>query len=395
MRLIKRGRTWFAIFYESGRRVQRTTKCHDRHAAEAVARQFERDASNPRHAAARSATLSLALQLLIEHRKEKAAAGRGSEFTVTFYENKAGHLVRVFETDEQGQYRPFLLKSLSAEVVDKYISRRRSEGAGENSISKELVTLRAALRIALRKGIWDGNIAAIIPVAFAPEYRPRNRFLAPDELKRLLEQLAADRSARVAFIVATSANWRETDLARREDVGEGLGFVLVRGTKRQSRFRTVPIASKFSRELLAYTLMHAEGSNGMLFRPWTNVRRDLIDACERAGLERCSPNDLRRTFAVWLRSAGVTPDLIAPAMGHVDTRMVERVYGRLSPQVLGERIAAALGPENCNTSATLSSDSAAPSALIGQNGAANRAKEVPRAGIEPATRGFSVLCSTD
>ena len=75
----------------------------------------------------------------------------------------------------------------------------------------------------------------------------------------------------------------------------------------------------------------------MTARPRPGVRDA---ACARAGIERCSPNDLRRTCATWLRAAGVAPDLIAPVMGHADTRMVERVYGRLSPQALATRLAA-------------------------------------------------------
>ena len=74
-----------------------------------------------------------------------------------------------------------------------------------------------------------------------------------------LPEAAAVRAARVAFIVATSACWRETELARRGDVGEGLATVLLRGTKRKTRFRTVPIVSPAQQSLLAYALEHAKG----------------------------------------------------------------------------------------------------------------------------------------
>jgi len=54
---------------------------------------------------------------------------------------------------------------------------------------------------------------------------------------------------------------------------------------------------------------------------------------QRGGCDRgqrsppCSPNDLRRTYATWLRAQGVEPQLIGAAMGHRDSRMVERVTG--------------------------------------------------------------------
>ena len=62
------------------------------------------------------------------------------------------------------------------------------------------------------------------------------------------------------------------------------------------------------------------------------MRRDLAEACTRAGIERCGPNDLRRTFASWEVEAGVPLFPIAQAMGHKNTRMLERVYGRQTPE---------------------------------------------------------------
>jgi hypothetical protein len=66
----------------------------------------------------------------------------------------------------------------------------------------------------------------------------------------------------------------------RVDVAEDLSTVFIRGTKRSTRLRrTVPIVGETARSLLEYALTHAKGENGVLFRPWNNVRRDLADAC--------------------------------------------------------------------------------------------------------------------
>ncbi len=395
MRLYKRGRTWWCWYFENGQRQVRSTRCRDQKAAELVARNWERDAADPRHAAARTASLTSALTLLLKDREEQARAGRRSFDTVSFYREKAGHLVRIFELGADGNRVPFLLAKLEPSHVDSYISQRRTEGASESTIYKEMVTLRASLRLARRAGIWFGEPAAICPIAFAPEYKPRTRALTQKELQALLAQLLPDRAARVAFIVATSASWRETELALDEDVTHNLSTVLIRGTKRTTRYRTVPIVSDAARSLLEYVLRHAAGTDGVLFLPWASARRDLLVACKRAGIPRCSPNDLRRTCATWLRAAGVPPDLIAPVMGHADTRMVERVYGRLPVQTLASRIAAAMGSENCSTFVTAPVDSAGFGGLNELAGRANQLESMPRGGIEPPTRGFSVLCSTD
>ena len=84
-------------------------------------------------------------------------------------------------------------------------SCRRVEGAQESTIAKELVTLRAALKLAVRAGLWLGNPAAVLPVGFSAEYRPRSRFLTRDELQRLLAVLDPNGAAMVALDAATGA----------------------------------------------------------------------------------------------------------------------------------------------------------------------------------------------
>ena len=418
MRVFKRGRVWYCYVYENGVRIQRSTRCHDRKAAEAIARQFERDGADPDHAAARAATLGDALTLLLRTRREQAKAGRRSEDTVSFYEAKAGHWSRLLEHDAHGKPSPFPLAQLRPRHVDDYISTRRREGAADATIHKELVTLRVALKLARRAGLWHGDPGELIPVGFGPSYKPRERALTRPEMQRLLAELLADRAARVAFIVATSACWRETELAERADVAADLATVLIRGTKRESRYRTVPIVTPEQRSLLAFAHEHAGGEGARLFAPWSNVRHDLEAACRRAKIERCSPNDLRRTFARWLRAAGAAPDLIAPAMGHVDTRMVERVYGRMTPAELANRIGMATGGgpeallirlvladleaifalaggpaprrEGCITGASDRVDFAGRAATLGSKTPQFTGEFVPRDGIEPPTRGFSI-----
>jgi integrase len=105
-----------------------------------------------------------------------------------------------------------------------------------------------------------------------------------------------------------------------------------------------------------------------------NTRRNLSDACVRAAkgaltahlaarhqnfdslgkpkqaslrarfdFGSVSPNDLRRTYATWRRQHGTAPHLIGVAVGHTDSRMAERVYGRVPVESLGRLLAECLG----------------------------------------------------
>lgn len=355
MRLRKRGDVYYTRYWEDGIRRERSTHCTDRKAAEARAAQWERDAVDPDHATARNATLNDAFALLLSDRRERACAipARSSLASVAFYEQKAGHWLRLLGHD-------FPLTKLDARTVKQYISFRRSEPSraprkgesadspriarvSDHTISKELVALRAALKLAKPAGLFRGDIEAIIPVAFAPEYKPRERWLPVDEVMRLLAHLADDEAARVAWIVATSACWHETDLAERAHVSLDRSRVFIPGTKRQTRKRTVPIVTPWQRELLDYALAHAKGDGAKLFCPWPSPGQSLYWACRRAGIEHASFNDLRRTFAQWMRQEGVPLELLAPMMGHATTHMLQRVYGRLDADTLDARVRSALG----------------------------------------------------
>jgi integrase len=296
--------------------------------------------------------------------------------TVKFFEEKASQLVRILEHERDSDegvlpctcasghceaYRPLKLVDLEppqgAEMVDWYIGLRRSEWAvrprraeyaadgtslrpgregrhvSEHTIHKELVVLRSALKLAKRRGLWSGDLDAVLPVGFAPDYEPVERWLTRPEIEKLIGELTPDHAARVAFMVG-GAEWNATERAQREDIAADLSSVRIRGTKRKTRDRVVQLVMQWQKDLVGFARDHAQGKDDALFAFWQNRVRDIKAACERAKIEPCSPNDLRRTCMTWLRAEGMLPSEIAPFAGHVDSRMVEKVYGRLNPDQL-------------------------------------------------------------
>lgn len=335
----------------------RSTGCRDKRAADTRADELEREhRAGPAPDAAPQATVAQALDRAVTERRTRGRA----EGTLAMWRVKGGHIERIFGSDTN-------IRTIDAAAVDRYTAQRTSpeEGASRSTVQKELSVLSVTLRLALRRGEYDRDPAAVLPQGWEIDYKPRERSLSPDEMRRLIADLAdddlpmvrgragparmvtsstdpvtssyertrqrsmANRAACVAFIVATSARWGEAERARREDVSEG--FVLLRGSKTRSSWRTVPVLPTTA-SLLRGALEH--GGEGLLFEPWTNVRRDLRSACARLKIPAVSPNDLRRTTGRWLRDAGVEPHLIAAVMGHRDSRMVERVYGKLPPEQL-------------------------------------------------------------
>jgi integrase len=131
------------------------------------------------------------------------------------------------------------------------------------------------------------------------------------------------------------------------------GRMLIPGTKRETRRRTVPLAPAL-RHLLEQVAV--KDRRGKLVQSWGNVRRDLHAAVHRANrklteaalevgepmpdkIPLVSPNDLRRTFASWLIQNGADRFTVAQLMGHSSTRMIEKVYGKLRQENLDMAIA--------------------------------------------------------
>lgn len=229
-----------------------------------------------------------------------------------------------------------VVRDLTAADVDRYVSTRIDEGAHTNTVAKELAALRGILKLAHRHGLCD-HPSSVMPLDFSAKYEPRKAHVAGlSDLRKLVAALPARRRAHVLFCVAFGASWGESERAEPGDIDVDRGFVHVRGTKNRHRDRLVPILYP---DLATRVLREAPGKR-VLFAPWSNVRRDLHVACKRAKLPMLSPNDLRRTFGTWLRAQGVEPQLIGAAMGHADSRMVERVYGRLTPEALRDLLIA-------------------------------------------------------
>ena len=91
-----------------------------------------------------------------------------------------------------------------------------------------------------------------------------------------------------------------------------------------------------------------------------------------------------------LRADGVPVSEVAAMLGHADSRMAERVYAKLPPDLLRDLLT-----ELCQPAAGQSVPKAVKDGKDGDARSRNPSEEMPRGGIEPPTRGFSVPCSTD
>lgn len=334
-RLYKRGQTWWAtVRGPDGARKRVSTGCRDKKAAAVKANQLEHQAVDPTYRAANAATVRVACDAWLDRcvRAGKAAG------TLHHYGVKLSHIARILGD--------ITLASLNSDHVEAYIDQRTAEGAARTTVKKDLRALIALLRHAKRQGKWSGEVDRVVP-EYADDYQPRTRVLSPESASKLLDSLvevrgqtppsvARNRAAKVAFMLATGARLGEATRACREDVTEFA--VYLRGTKTDGARRTVPIVP-MTRGLIDYALAGAN-PKGLMFGPWSAIGNMMRAACKRAGIAHTSANDLRRSLATWLRAAGIETGVIAAVLGHTTSRMVERVYGRITVDALAALVSA-------------------------------------------------------
>jgi integrase len=315
--------------------------------------------------------------------------------TLNSYMKKARHVLRVLGDID--------IHELDRDATEDYVAQRLEEGAIQGTIYKEVVVLRQALKYAKTKKKWFGEVDEVV-VNVKNKYVPRKRYLTEAELARLLEQVSPDRQLWVVLAVYLGArrsvlealDWDHVDLAR--------GVIEVPGTKTAASAREVPIHGSL-REWLEATPV----KRGKLVLAWSNCTRDLAAACERAGMKPVTANDLRRTFISFMKQAG-QDSLVVARLAGTSQKMVEVVYAQLD-QATHRRAIATLpslpsrqpGSASVVTPRTVAQSSATSARVRAtrktkqktpQPDAAGSSR-VPRDGIEPPTRGFSVPCSTN
>lgn len=400
-RLYKRGGTYYADYFDrAGQRQRVSTKTGDVQVARARLRDLELQTTD------RGPDTTEDLADSLDYFTDVTCAGK-ADGTVISYKQKAAHLHRLLGNTQTN--------SVTREVVERYIGARIGEGSHPHSVHKELVVLRGALKAAKGRGLFHRGLD-VVP-QFASGYVPRTTYLTPGEFMELVEHLVPpapakakpktiekreqlkQRRALYCLLISLASprrgelealDWSHVDLER--------GLLRIPKGKTFGR----PIAIHAVLRPWLESMGELAGWTGRVVDPWANVGRDLPAAVKRAGIKKhVTPNDLRRTFASWLVQAGTSLYVVSRLLGHKSTRMVELVYGQLDEATL----AAAIGklPGGCDAGVSdavpnrgtpgAGGTTHTPVSIVNsvEDSFASTETVVPRDGVEPPTRGFSVL----
>lgn len=301
----KRGsEVWYGQF-KTADGVRHQVCLHTKDRAEALARlRVHARTEAPKDSPAYS--LNDALAYLVSH-----GCTDNAEATVRMYRQRSDQIVRVLPQLD--------VNSATRDDWQRFIDKRLEEGASRSTVHKELVAIRRALELARDRGLYTGHLD-VLP-RFRTKYEPRRRWLDYEAYKRLLRVLPASRRLWLVVAVYTGARLSEVEGLMWSDVDLGRKWLHIKGSKTKKSDRYLPIPEPL---LEALSKVKAKKRHGPVVGRWPNVRRSMRRHA------KISPNDLRRTYASWLKQKNTDSMLVAQLLGHTSTRMVEAVYGHLA-----------------------------------------------------------------
>nr|WP_304619861.1 site-specific integrase [Paracoccus sediminilitoris] len=225
-------------------------------------------------------------------------------------------------------------EQITVDDCRRFMAARRQAGRMDGTIRTEM----GCLRTALSWGVKSKLIRSAPRIEMPQTPPPRERYLDRDELARLLAATADPHIRLAILLMVTTAGrigalleltWDRVDLDRRliklatNDIGPKKGRA------------TVPINDT----LMAALQTAQEAALSRYVIEWGgrqvgSIKTGFNAAVKRAGIDHCTPHDLRRSAGRLMAEAGVPMEEIAQYLGHTNPSITRSTYARFSPQYL-------------------------------------------------------------
>ncbi|MBN2321241.1 MAG: tyrosine-type recombinase/integrase [Acidobacteria bacterium] len=324
-------------YYSHGRRIRESTECTDFSDAKEKLRQREGEATKgPVFVTSRKITFN---ELAQDLENEYTANGRKSLRDLKTR-------LRLHILPEFGSLRAV---RISTADINRYVVKRKEEGATNAGINRELAAIKRAFSLAIQAG----KIAAKPYIPMLKENNVRKGFFERHQLASVLKHLKEYNRAPAIFAFLTgwrkgeylNLQWRHVDF-------EAETVCLDPGTTKNDAART--FSFKYIPELCAL-LMNQKLKADLLkedgiISPWVffheargrlrgkrigDPKRNWGTACRKAGLPGMMLHDFRRTAVRNLERSGVPRSIGMKLTGH-KTESVYRRYDIVSKSDLDE-----------------------------------------------------------
>ena len=224
------------------------------------------------------------------------------------------------------------LDEISKAVIDKIKAEKLKTGVSNATVNRMLALLRSVLNCAKKEWEWLDNVPSI---RLLPEPLKRVRWLNPNEVNRLLNELPPHLEAMARFTLATGLRetnvtglqWSQLDMARR------CAWVNADEAKGKKSI-AVPLNDEACAIIKAQIGVHNVNVFTYEGKPVTRANNHAWrKALKRAGIKDFRWHDLRHTWASWHIQNGTPIHVLKDLGGWSDLTMVMR-YAHLSSEHL-------------------------------------------------------------
>lgn len=249
------------------------------------------------------------------------AQRRANARTVNDYRKQLGSLV------EEGT--PFARSTFTRRRVSVALAELKCTGS---TARRYLAAWSSFASFLLEQEVIEAN--PVRSVKAPRENAPREVWLPLDDVMRLVDAQAAAFRALAALREGAGVEVSAALRVRRRDVDLRRGIVQVTGTKNQWRSRPVRVDEWAMSRIEQYINAGGFMPDALLF-PGISQRRAW--GVQKAALRALKLDlgyrlhDARHSYAVRQMKAGEDPQIIANNLGHKDTVMLWRVYGKYRP----------------------------------------------------------------
>jgi integrase len=351
--IYRRGNTWTVHIHFTDRDGNRQQHKRGGFATMQDARRYQADYLSQIHSGRRNGTSKLRLG---DYLQREWLPHRQTELKVTTF-NSYRNVIEAHIVPGLGDVR---LEELTARRVETFYKDLQQPKDGDQGLSaKTIANIAGVLKTSMRDAVRLGYLA-VNPISEArrPKGRsPEMKAWQPDELGRFLEVASDDHQAAIWQLAATTGMRRGELLGLRwTDINFDEGILTIRTTrlatggtvlqdtpKTAKGARTISIdkhtlealktlKAKQAEQQLAlgevwcntegYVAVEADGS---ATHPLTFSRR-FIALSKKANLPRIRLHDLRHSYVVAARRAGVDIKTVSERVGHADINVTLRVY---------------------------------------------------------------------
>jgi len=306
-----RGKTWWIQYFVGNQRMQESSGSSDKAVAENKLKQkIGEVAAGKRIVADRATVNDLCLLVLEDYRLRSLRDVKTVEWRYK------AHVKRIL-----GSLRTVRFGSSQ---VRQYVKTRRSEGASDTTINRELSIVRRGFTLGMRED--PPLVTHQVNIPKLEEDNVRQGFLEQEQYERLLEELPENLKA--LYVCGYHTGARKNELRRIKWPQVDWEAALIRlsvGQTKGKKARTLPIYGDMERWLRSQKAGCSCDSPwvfcGERNHPVSNHLNGWAEACERAGLPGLLFHDLRRSAVRNMKRAGIQ-DVVAMGISGHKTRAV-------------------------------------------------------------------------